>query len=184
MKPEQRVETDPMRKGIIPQGLHRQLWQSHLAHQAQIVGQRHFIEPEMNKAVSLVMSLNSEKTSARTTLARLLHARLGHPGEVRLRKSRDGWLGVPSFKLPTNMACKCCEIAKASRSPHKPTHRETTYALELVHTDLMGPFEVDGIGGYKYTQVFVDEFTKRKFVYFLIQKSDARLLHYDDSFVT
>lgn len=45
--------------------------------------------------------------------------------------------------------------------------------LGLVHTDLCGPFEVPSISGSKYMLTFIDDFTRKVFVYFLKRKSEV-----------
>lgn len=52
-------------------------------------------------------------------------------------------------------------------------HIYTNQILELLHMDLIGPFQVDNIGGKRYTLVVLDEFSRFTWVIFLRHKSDA-----------
>ena len=45
--------------------------------------------------------------------------------------------------------------------------------LELVHTDLWGPFLVASLGGSRYYIVFIDDSSRKVWVYFLKNKSDV-----------
>lgn len=45
--------------------------------------------------------------------------------------------------------------------------------LELVHTDLWGPAQVSSIGGSCYFVTFIDDSTRKLWVYFLKYKSDV-----------
>ena len=47
------------------------------------------------------------------------------------------------------------------------------YPLELVHTDLVGLMQVTSIGGNTYFMTFIDDFSRRTWVYFLKSKSEA-----------
>ena len=172
MAPGQYVETDEMRKGIIPQALHRRLWESfeRMRLSETITGD----DVDCCAFCALIcLNAASEKQDANMAVAKLIHARLGHPSEVRMKNSKEHWIGIPSFKMPTNFKCLCCDVAKATRTPHKRNEFETHYALQLVHTDLTGPFEVEGHGGFFYAQIFVDDNTRRKFPYFLRTKNQA-----------
>ncbi|GAA0154497.1 hypothetical protein LIER_12456 [Lithospermum erythrorhizon] len=49
----------------------------------------------------------------------------------------------------------------------------TTRVLKLLHMDLMGPMQVESIGGKKYIYVCVDDFSRDTWVEFIREKSDA-----------
>jgi transposase InsO family protein len=51
-------------------------------------------------------------------------------------------------------------------------HRATDL-LELVHSDLVGPMEVSSVSGMKYILIFVDDCSRKIFVYYLKNKSDV-----------
>ena len=59
----------------------------------------------------------------------------------------------------------------------KSSFKRKTYTsyevLELVHTDLCGPIEVQSYKGDKYIMLFVDDYSRMMIVMFLKQKSDA-----------
>ena len=52
-------------------------------------------------------------------------------------------------------------------------HQGTTKALELLHMDLMGPMQVESIGGKRYVFVLVDDFTRFTWIKFIREKSDT-----------
>jgi len=43
--------------------------------------------------------------------------------------------------------------------------------LELVHSDLFGLISVPSLGGYMYYVSFIDDFSKKTWIYFLRKKS-------------
>ena len=49
----------------------------------------------------------------------------------------------------------------------------TTKVLELVHTDLCGPMEVESMGGSNYFMLFIDDYSRMTWVFFLSYKSEA-----------
>ncbi len=50
---------------------------------------------------------------------------------------------------------------------------ETKSALELLHTDIVGPIDPESRDGHRFALSFTDDFSSVAFVYFLKQKSDT-----------
>ena len=58
--------------------------------------------------------------------------------------------------------------------PHKKLqHLTTTKVLELLHMDLMGPMQVESLGGKRYAFVCVDDFSRFTWINFIREKSDT-----------
>lgn len=63
---------------------------------------------------------------------------------------------------------------KADEDRSKSTsHIKSRRPLELFHMDLMGPVQVESIGGKKYVFVCVDDYSHYSCVDFLTKKSDV-----------
>ena len=45
--------------------------------------------------------------------------------------------------------------------------------LELIHTDVCGPMNVQARGGYKYFITFTDDYSRYGYVYLMRRKSEA-----------
>jgi len=58
-------------------------------------------------------------------------------------------------------------------SHQKLRHDTTSRVLELLHMDLMGPMQVESLGGKKYAYVVVDDFSRYTWVNFIREKSDV-----------
>jgi transposase InsO family protein len=69
--------------------------------------------------------------------------------------------------------CESCILGKHKRD-NFPTssHREKEH-LELVHTDLCGPMQTQSIGGSFYFLTFIDDFSRKIWIYFLKNKSET-----------
>ena len=52
-------------------------------------------------------------------------------------------------------------------------HLTTSRVLELLHMDLMGPMQVESLGGKRYVFVCVDDFSRYTWVDFIREKSDT-----------
>jgi hypothetical protein len=73
-----------------------------------------------------------------------------------------------------NLSCETCLRGKQSRQPvPKIRTTESKQVLELVHTDISGPFRVKSLGGARYFISFIDDFSRQTFVYFIHDKSEA-----------
>ena len=67
----------------------------------------------------------------------------------------------------TNVVWKECILAK-QRKVYFPSKKfTTTKKLEIVHTDLSGPYGTSGFYGERYFIIFVDDFTRMMWVAFL-----------------
>ena len=58
-------------------------------------------------------------------------------------------------------------------SHKKLQHLTTTKVLELLHMDLMGPMQVESLGGKRYAFVCVDDFSRFTWINFIREKSDT-----------
>ncbi|PFX16774.1 Retrovirus-related Pol polyprotein from transposon TNT 1-94 [Stylophora pistillata] len=70
--------------------------------------------------------------------------------------------------------CEACAQGKMHRIPFpKESEKETHQPLQLVHSDLCGPMNVDSVGGSKYVVTFTDEYTRYVIAYFIKSKSEV-----------
>lgn len=104
---------------------------------------------------------------------RLWHGRLGHMN----RKNMAILAGNPNTGISLSNTnedpCNVCIRGKQHRQPFKLSKTRTKDQLELIHSDLCGPMETMSISGSGYFLTFVDDYTKKVFVYFLQHKNQA-----------
>src|ERR1044072_2310093 len=82
--------------------------------------------------------------------------------------------GLPKVKIDEGKICDECQIGKQTKVPHKKLqHLTTTKVLELLHMDLMGPMQVESLGGNKYAFFCVDDFSRFTWINFIREKSDT-----------
>lgn len=103
------------------------------------------------------------------------HRRLGHVNYVTMKKMRDGAVeGVDFFGDETNIKnCRICAMGKMTKQMFKASETKTVKLLELIHTDLMGPMETISFGRAKYVLTFIDDYSRKTFVYFLKSKDET-----------
>ncbi|CAN0896019.1 Retrovirus-related Pol polyprotein from transposon TNT 1-94 [Linum grandiflorum] len=109
-----------------------------------------------------------------STIWRLWHARLGHPHKDRLQYMFSKQLlpnkfDVGKFVVPD---CKHCIGAKTTALPFSSSTTSVSAPFDLIHTDLWGPSPVTSRNGYRYYALFVDQYTRYTWIFFLRAKSE------------
>ena len=69
--------------------------------------------------------------------------------------------------------CESCIEGKITKRPFTTKGYRVKECLELVHTDVCGPFNVHARGGYEYFIVFMDDYSRFGYVYLMHRKFDA-----------
>ncbi|KAK2398342.1 putative mitochondrial protein [Trifolium repens] len=105
----------------------------------------------------------------------LWHKRYGHLNFRSLSElnSKELVSGLPKINMK-HAICDICMKSKQSRlSFVKEITKRSCAALEVIHSDICGPFEVPSLGGSKYFITFVDEFTRMMWLFTIKFKSEA-----------
>ncbi|KAM2091058.1 hypothetical protein ACFX1T_029593 [Malus domestica] len=110
-----------------------------------------------------------------THCSQIWHKRLGHLNEKSLKVLEEQGLvhGLPKLEMSQSV-CEGCMLGKQHRDsfPSQSTWRAKD-PLELIHTDICGPMQVESHSGNKYFLLFTDDCTRMSWVYFLRNKSEA-----------
>jgi len=108
-------------------------------------------------------------------LTELWHRRYGHVNNKSLKVLENKQLvkGLPQFKV-TNKACTVCYRGKQHRTtiPKKSQWRASK-KLQLVHVDLCGPITPTSSSLKRYLLCFIDDFSRKAWIYFLAEKSET-----------
>jgi hypothetical protein len=101
----------------------------------------------------------------------LWHRRLGHISRERMeRLTRDGILD--SLNFSDFQTCVDCVKGKLTRARKKGATRSEGL-LEIIHTDICGPFTPSTLGGYKYFITFIDNLSRYGYIFLIYEKSEA-----------
>ena len=70
--------------------------------------------------------------------------------------------------------CESCIMGKKHRKsfPKGVSWRASVF-LELIHTDICGPIKNPSLGSQRYFLIFIDDFSRMTWVYFLKEKSET-----------
>jgi len=107
--------------------------------------------------------------------SQLWHSRFGHLHYKALRTLvYKGMVeGMPAIKTPQKL-CSHCLIGKQHREviPKKSSWRATE-KLQLIHSDICGPVSPISSSAKRYFLSFIDDFSRKTWIYLLNEKSEA-----------
>ena len=107
----------------------------------------------------------------------LWHHRMGHLGEENLLKlAKNNMVRRIPEKLTGETVknnCVGCAQGKQQKLSFGERKDTTNDVLEIIHTDLMGPFTPLSMGGKRYVLVIVDDYSRCTFVVLLASKDEA-----------
>ena len=120
-------------------------------------------------------SYNVENTVSKISLTKersslLWHKRLGHISKERVERLINSRIlpHLDSDDLEIFVACVKEKLTKTKKNG--ATHSQNL--LEIVHTDISGPYS-STLCGNKYFITFIDDFSRYGYVFFIKEKSDA-----------
>ena len=114
----------------------------------------------------------STESKLPTKKTMLWHQRLGHIGEKGLRTLKNKNLvdGLNDCNLEFDF-CEHCIYGKQNRIQFYSSSHKSSCILDLIHSDVFGPVDVPSIGRSVYYVSFIDDFSRRTWVYFLRTKA-------------
>ncbi|GAU34373.1 hypothetical protein TSUD_217130 [Trifolium subterraneum] len=114
------------------------------------------------------------KTVTENQQSWLWHLRFGHLNFRYLNQlvSKEMVTGLPKLDVPEKI-CDGCLVGKQARNVFtKELPMRSSSVLEVVHSDVCGPFDEKSLGANRYFITFVDEFSRKMWIY-LIQTKDG-----------
>jgi hypothetical protein len=79
--------------------------------------------------------------------------------------------GLPMGTLAQLDQCKGCTMGKYVKSTFQEKENHASVILERFHTDVCGPFSIASTEKHKYCVIFVDDFYRKCWIFFM-QKKD------------
>ena len=106
----------------------------------------------------------------------LWHRRFSHHGYDVINKIvKDDLVTGLRINLHSkpDVICEPCLAGKMNARPFPTSSNRSTDPLDLIHTDLHGPFKTQTHSGYRYWITFIDDHTRYRVVYLLRTKDQA-----------
>lgn len=104
--------------------------------------------------------------------SRLWHMRLGHAGEKALQGLVKQGL-LKGAKTGKHGFCEHCVLGKQTRVKFGTAVHNTKGILDYVHTDVWGPSKNESLGGNRWFVTFIDDFSRRVWVYMMKHKDEV-----------
>ena len=103
------------------------------------------------------------------------HKRLGHFHYQGIRRMiKFGAVhGLPQMSIRNFHYSSCLTGKQSRKSISKVRSHESTEILELVHSDVAGPFRIQSLRGARYFVTFIDNFSRKTWVYFMTSKDQV-----------
>jgi hypothetical protein len=137
-----------------------------LVMKAKNIGNLFLLEGRTESDHAIMVSKNDSDS------VRLWHQRLGHMSEQGLKVLTDCKL-LPSLKSLKLDFCKHCIYGKQNRQRFKTGRHTSKGILDYIHSDVWGPSPTISYGGSSYFVTFIDDFSRKVWIYMLKSKADV-----------
>ena len=120
-----------------------------------------------------IHSVNTKRCKVNNDSATYLwHCCLGHIGVKRMKKLHaDGLL--ESLDYESVDACEPCLMGKMTKTPFYGTMERAKNLLEIIHTDVCGPMNIESRDRYHYFLNFTDDLSRYGYIYLMEHKSET-----------
>ena len=71
------------------------------------------------------------------------------------------------MKIDHEGTCKGCARGKNIKNPFPKSETKTKRTLELIHSGVCGPMHSISLSGYEYYVTFIDDYSRKTWIYFL-----------------
>jgi hypothetical protein len=106
-------------------------------------------------------------------LCELWHRRMGHLHHGALGGLREIVTGVPQISIEHQDVCRGCVLGKFAKASFPSSDSRSAGILDLVHTDVCGPMSRKSLSGCEYYLTFIDDYSRKTWIYFLKAKSEV-----------
>jgi hypothetical protein len=103
----------------------------------------------------------------------LWHRRLAHIHYKALPIVSKMVTGLPKIQDSHEGICKGCAQGKNVKNPFPRSDNKAKGVLDLVHSYVCGPMSASSLSGYVYYVSFIDDYSRKTWIYFLKCKSEV-----------
>ena len=89
-------------------------------------------------------------------------------------QSQELVTSLPAFKVvEMQKVCEACQFGKQEKGAFPHDKHVSNNTLELIHSDVWGPIKTASMDGCRFYATFIDEHTRKVWVYFMKEKSEV-----------
>jgi hypothetical protein len=134
---------------------------------AKVIGTRHV---RLYKFLFQPVRALINSTSSSSELCEIRHRRMAQLHHGALRFLRELVTGVPDFSSEHHELCKGCTLGKYTKTAFPSSDSRATGILDLIHSYVCGPMSSTSLNGSLYYVVFIDEFSRKSWIFFMNTK--------------
>lgn len=102
----------------------------------------------------------------------LWHRRMGHICNAKLGDVKSANVGI-NFGKECSEPCVVCVKGKQTRKVSREVGTQAKELLEIIHSDVVGPLKESSFSGARFLLTFVDDYSRKLFVYPIKKKSEV-----------
>ncbi|KAG7578785.1 Zinc finger CCHC-type [Arabidopsis thaliana x Arabidopsis arenosa] len=130
------------------------------------------LDAKFSESLFNIESQGIKRSASNESSAFLWHQRLGHISKERIMRLVNNDI-LPQLDFSDLNVCIDCIKGKQTKHIVKKPATRSTQLLELIHTDICGPFDAPSWSGEKYFITFIDDYSRYGFTYLLHEKSKS-----------
>ena len=81
--------------------------------------------------------------------------------------------GMPEVSPKHDGICKGCALGKNTKKSFSISKNRSKGILDLIHSDICGPMSSPSLSGCLYYVLFIDDHSRKSWIYFLKAKSES-----------
>ena len=143
------------------------------ADSTRVIGVRHAKVYKFAFQPILALSSSTDSRASSSELCEIWHCRMGHMYHGAFGTLREITTSVPDFSIDHFDTCRGCAMGKFAKSPFPSSDSKATEILDLIHSDVSGRMSHVSLSGYEYYVLFIDDHSRRTWIYFLKTKSEV-----------
>ena len=102
----------------------------------------------------------------------LCHRRLAHVHYRALPLASKAVKGLLEIQTKHEGVCKGCVKGKNTKKTFPSSERKAKGILEIIHSNVCGPLSSSSLRGYVYYVYFIDDFSRKTWIYFMKNKDE------------
>ena len=103
----------------------------------------------------------------------LWHRRIAHEHYRALSHISKEVNGLPEIQTKHEDICKGCAKGQNIKKIFPSSESKAKGILEVIHSDVRGPMSSNSFSGYVYYVSFIDDFSRKTWIYFLKRKDEV-----------
>jgi hypothetical protein len=126
-----------------------------------------------NDKVSSSTNVSSKrKRCDDATSAKLWHYHLDHISRGRIERLIKDDILIP-LDFSNSDYCINCIKGKYAKQVKKGEAKRSAKVLEIIHTDICGPFPIKSVDGFDSFITFIDDFSRYGYIYSIKERSEV-----------